>query len=185
MRRRTLLQAGLAVIGAALLTGHMPYRPWYVFEGKQWVIVVADGDAEAARLGAAVSTLLAARVPGSQARAMSAETERDAMQLLRSHELELSIVTIDGANQALAGSGAFVPDGPLPLRTVAPFGPHLLVALDGYSTDKAARIAAALAGFRWQDGSVPTRGSSKPQSRVPLHPGAIRFKQARESKTGQ
>jgi len=84
----------------------------------------------------------------------------------------------------LAGSGAFASDGPLPLRTVAPFGSHLLVALDSYSTDKAARIAAALAGFRWQDGSVPTRGS-KPQSRVPLHPGAIRFKQARDSKTGQ
>ena len=184
MRRRTLLQAGLAVIGAALLTGHLPYRPWYVFEGKQWVIVVADGDAEASRLGAAVSTLLAARVPGSQAAAASAETERDVMQRLRSHEADLAIVTIDTANQALMGSGAYTPDGPLPLRTVAPFGPHLLVALDSYSTDKAARIAGALAGFRWQDGSVPTRGS-KPQSRVPLHPGAIRFKQARESKTGQ
>jgi len=184
MRRRAVLQAGLAVAGAALLTGHMPYRPWYVFEARQWVIIVADGDAEASRLGAAVSTLLAARVPGSQAAAMSVETERDALQLLRSHEVNLAIVTIDAANQALAGNSLFAPDGPLALRTVAPFGPHLLVALDSYSTDKAARIAAALAGFRWQDGSVPTRGS-KPQSRVPLHPGAIRFKQARESKTGQ
>ena len=123
-------------------------------------------------------------MPGSQAAAISAETERDALQLLRSHEVELAIVTIDAANHALAGSGAFAADGPVPLRTVVPFGPHLLVALDSYSTDRAARIAAALAGFRWQDGSVPTRGS-KPQSRLPLHPGAIRYKQARESKTGQ
>src|SRR5262249_58901751 len=106
------------------------------------------------------------------------------MQKLRSHEADLAIVTIDAANHALAGSGAFTHDGPIPLRTVAPFGPHLLVALDSYSTDKAARIAGALAGFRWQDGSVPTRGS-KPQSRGPLHPGAIRLQQAREAETGQ
>jgi TRAP-type uncharacterized transport system substrate-binding protein len=184
MKRRSLLQAGLAMAGAALLTGHSPYRQWYVFGPKHWLIGAAHGDAEAARLADAVSALLAARVPGSQAMAAEAAAERDVVQLLRTHQLELAIVSIDAANGALSGSGAYFPDGPVPLRTVAPFGPHLLVALDGYSTDKAARIAAALAGFRWQDGSVPTRGSG-PQSKVPLHPGAIRFKQARESKTGQ
>jgi hypothetical protein len=184
MKRRSLLQAGLAMAGAALLTGNSPYRQWYAFGPKHWLIVAVHGDAEASRLADAVSALLAARVSGSQAMPAEAENQRDVMQLLRTHQVELAIVSINAANDALSGTGASFPDGPVPLRTVAPFGPHLLVALDGYSTDKAARIAAALSGFRWQDGSVPTRGAG-PQSKVPLHPGAIRFKQARESKTGQ
>ena len=183
MKRRSLLQAGLALAGAALLTGHSPYRQWYAFGPKHWLIVAARGDAEACRLADAVSALLTVRVPGSQTMPTQAETERHVVQLLRTHQLELAIVGIDAANGALSGGASF-PEGPVALRTVAPFGPHLLVALEGYPTDKAARIAAALAGFRWQDGSVPTRGSG-PQSKVPLHPGAIRFKQARESKTGQ
>ncbi|HTS55775.1 MAG TPA: hypothetical protein VMH26_21105 [Burkholderiales bacterium] len=184
MKRRSFLQAGLAVAGATLLTGHSSDRQWYALGPQHWLIAAAHGDAEACRLAGAVSALLAARVPGSQAMSTEAESEREVVQLLRTHQLELAIVGIDAANGALSGSVTSFPDGPVPLRTVAPFGAHLLVALEGYSTDKAARIAGALAGFRWQDGSVPTRGSG-PQSKVPLHPGAIRFKQARESKTGE
>lgn len=183
MKRRSLLQAALAMAGAVLLSGHSPYRQWYAFRAKHWLIVAAHDDAEASRLADAVSALLAARLPESEALAAEAENERDVVQLLRTHQLELAIVSIDAANDALSGSGAYTRDGAIPLRTVAPFGPHLLVALEDYATDKAARIAAALAGFRWQDGSAPTRRSG-PQSKVPLHPGAIRFRQAREGKTG-
>lgn len=184
MKRRSLLRVALAVGGATLLTGHSPYRQWYPLVAKHWLIVASRDDAEASRLADAASTLLAARVPASQAMAVEAENERDVVQLLRTHRLDLAIVSIDAANDALSGSGAYGRDGPVALRTVAPFGPHLLVALADYASDKAARIAAALAGFRWQDGSAPTRRSG-PQSKVPLHSGAIRFKQAHESKTGQ
>jgi hypothetical protein len=184
MKRRSLLGAALAVGSATLLTGHLPYRQWSSLMAKHWLIVAARDDAEASRLADAASSLLAARVPQSQAMAVEADSERDVVQLLRTHQLELAIVSIDAGNDALAGSGAYGRDGPVALRTVAPFGPHLLVALEDYPTDKAARIAAALAGFRWQDGSAPTRRSG-PQSKVPLHSGAIRFKQAHESKTGQ
>lgn len=183
MRRRTFTQAALAIAGAALLSGHSPYRQWYAFRAKHWLIVTAHDDAEASRLADAVSALLSARIPQSAAMAAEAENERDVLQLLRTHQLELAIVTIDAANDALSGSGVFAREGSLPLRTVAPFGPRLLVALEDYSTENATRIAAALAGFRWEDGSVPTRGSG-PQSKVPLHAGAIRFKQAREEKSG-
>jgi hypothetical protein len=184
MKRRSLLRVALAMSSATLLTGHLPYRQWYPLVAKHWLIVASRDDAEATRLADAASTLLAGRVPQSRAMAVEAENERDVVQLLRTHQLELGIVSIDAANDALAGSGAYGRDGPVALRTVAPFGPHLLVALEDYATDKAARIAAALAGFRWQDGSAPTRRSG-PQSKVPLHSGAIRFKQARESGTAQ
>jgi hypothetical protein len=184
MKRRSLIQAALAIVSAALLAGHSPYRQWSALRAKHWLIVAARNDAEAFRLANAASVLLAARVPESQAMAVQAESEREVVQLLRTRQLELAMVSIDAANDALGGSGSLVRDDSVPLRTVAPFGPHLLVALEDYDPNKAARIAAALAGFRWQDGSAPTRRSG-PQSKVPLHAGAIRFKQARESKTAQ
>jgi hypothetical protein len=183
-RRRVLLRTALAIAGATLLTGHSPYRQWYAFRAKHWLIVAAHGDAQASRLADAVSALLAVRLPESQAMAAEVENERDAVQLLRTHQLELAIVRIGVANDAFSGGGAFRRDGPVPLRTVAPFGPHLLVALEDYSSEKAEEIASALAGFRWEDGAVPTDGSGL-ESKVPLHPGAIQYKQARDSKTGQ
>ncbi len=184
MKRRSLLQAALAIVSAALFSGHSPYRRWSALRAKHWLIVAARDDAEASRLANAAAALLAARVPESHAMAVETENERELAQLLRTRQLELGMVSIDAANDAFQGSGAMVRDASVPLRTVAPFGPHLLVALEDYDPDKAARIAAALAGFRWKDGSAPTRRSG-PQSKVPLHAGAIRFKQARESKTAQ
>jgi hypothetical protein len=183
-KRRILLQTALAIAGASLLTGHSPYRQWYAFRAKHWLIVAAHGDAQASRLADAVSALLAARLPESQAMAAEVENERDAVQLLRTHQLELAILRIDAANDAYSGDGAFQRDGPVPLRSVAGLGPHLLVALDDYSSDKAEGIAAVLAGFRWEDPDLPSSGSA-PEPKVPLHPGAIQHKQARDSKTGQ
>ncbi len=184
MKRRSLLQAALAMTSAALLSGHSPYQHWNALKATHWLIGAARDDAEASRLADAASALLAARITQSQAMHVEAENDRQIVQLLRTRQLELAIMSIDAANDALSGSAGAVRESPIPLRTVAPFGPHLLVALEDYSTDKAARIAAALAGFRWRDGSAPTRRSG-PESMVPLHAGAIRFKQAHEPQTGQ
>ena len=184
MNRRSLLQASLALAGAALVSGHSTSRPWSALQVKHWLIVAARDDAEASRLAGAAATLLAARLPESQALAVQAENDREVVQLLRAHQLSLAVLSIEAANDALQGGASPVHDSSVPLRTVAPFGAHLLVALEDYSTDKAAHIAAALAGFRWRDGSAPTRRSG-PQSKVPLHAGATRFKQALESKMGQ
>jgi TRAP-type uncharacterized transport system substrate-binding protein len=184
MKRRSLFQAALAAVSAALLSGNSPYRQWSALRAKHWLILAARDDAEASRLANAAAVLLGARLPESQAMAVSAENDREVVQLLRTRQVELAMLSIDVANEALQGNGGLVRDGSVPLRTVAPFGPHLLVALEDYATDKAARIAAALAGFRWRDGSAPTRRSG-PQSKVPLHAGATRFKQALESKTAQ
>jgi hypothetical protein len=184
MERRSLLQAALALASVALLSGHSPYRYWSALKASHWLVGAARDDAEASRLADAASALLAARVPQSQAMHVEAENDRDIVQLLRTRQLELAIMSIDAANDALLGNAGPVRESPMPLRTVVPFGPHLLVALEDYSTDKAARIAASLAGFRWRDGSAPTRRSG-PQSMVPLHAGAIRFKQAHEPKSGQ
>ena len=179
MKRRSLLQAALATASAALLSGHSPYRQWQALKTTHWFIGAARDDIEASRLADAASALLAARVPQSQAMHVEADNDREIVQLLRTRQLELAIMSIDAANDALSGSAGAVRDSPLLVRTVVPFGPHLLVALEDYSTEKATRIAAALAGFRWRDGSAPTRRSG-PQSIVPLHAGAIRFKQARD-----
>jgi len=184
MRRRSLVQAVLAIASAALLSGNSSFRYPNAQPAQHWLIGAARDDAEASRLADAASALLAARLPESQAMPIEAASERDIVHLLRIRQLELAILSIDAANEALSGSVNPFREAPVRLRTVVPFGPHLLVALEDYPTDKAARIAAALAGFRWKDGSAPTRRSG-PQSMVPLHAGAIRFKQAHEPQSGQ
>ena len=184
VERRVFLRTALAGAGAVLLTGHSPYRQWYAFRAKHWLIVAAHGDAQASRLADAVSERLASSVPESQALAAEAETERDVVQLLRSRQLELGILSVDAANDAWSGSGAALRDGPVPLRTLTPFGTHLLVALDDYSSDRTVQIVAALAGFRWQDDPTPSPRSEH-VSRVPLHSGALRYQQAAEPQSGR
>jgi hypothetical protein len=184
IERRVFLQTALAVAGAVLLAGHSPYRQWYAFRAKHWLIVAAHGDPQASRLADAVSERLAAQVPESQAMAAEAETERDVVQLLRSRQLELGILTVDAANDAWSGSGTARRDGPVPLRTLTAFGPHLLVALDDYSSDRTMQIVAALAGLRWQDDPLPTPRPAH-ESHVPLHSGAARYQQAAEPQLGR
>jgi len=184
MTRRSALQVALAMASASLLSAHAPLRQGNGLRAAEWLIVAARGDDDASRLAGAAAALVAARVPGSKAMAVAADNDREVVRLLRTHQAELAVMSIDAANEALSGVWQTPRGAPVPLRTVAPFGSHLLVAFEDYPVDKAARIAAALAGFRWRDGSAPTRGAG-PQSNVPLHPGAIRFKQARDAYKSQ
>ena len=92
MNRRSLLQASLALAGAALVSGHSTSRPWSALQVKHWLIVAARDDAEASRLAGAAATLLAARLPESQALAVQAENDREVVQLLRTHQLGLAVL---------------------------------------------------------------------------------------------
>lgn len=184
MHRRKLLQTALAIAGAVLLTGHSPYRQWYVFRAKHWFVVAARVDPQASRLADLVCAQLASRVPESQAMAAETETERDAVQLLRTHQLQMAIVTTAGASDAVQGSGAFRTEGSVPLRALRSFGSHLLVTLEDFPDDRAAQIAAALDDLPRQDGDAPVDASAT-GSPVPLHSGVSRPPQAQDPKTGE
>lgn len=172
MHRRKLLQATLAVASAALLTGHSPYRQWYAFRAKHWIVVAAHDDAAASRIADLVAAELATRVPESQAMAAEAESEHDVVQLLRTRQLELGIVGAQAARDALRGTGSFAADGPVALRMVYPFGAHLLVVLEDYPPERAGQIAVALDDLpEIRDATAAEHSTA--DSPVPPHAGTL------------
>ena len=185
MHRRKLLRAALATAGAVLLTGHSPYRQWYVFRAKHWIVVAARADPQASRLADVVSAQLAARVPESQAIAAETQTEREAVQLLRTGQLQLAILTTTTAGDAVQGTGPlFNADGPVPLRTLRSFDSHLLVTVEEFPDERAAQIAAALDDLPRQEAGA-SAGAAAPASAVPLHPGVLYPPPAQDPKTSQ
>lgn len=185
MIRRRILKAALAVAGAALLSGHSPYRQWYAYRGKHLIVVASVADAEASRLADAVAAQLAADVPESQAVSAQAKSAREVVQLLRSRQLPAAILDLSSAAAAYAGSAPFEREGPLALRKLAEFERHLLVVLDDFPEDKAFAIAGAAAALGQQRLPEAPKTANSQVSAIPLHPGALAFRQAHESHTGR
>jgi hypothetical protein len=180
MNRRRIMQAALAVAGAVLLSGHSPYKQWYVYRGKHLVVVASATDAEASRLADALAAQLVAEIPQTQAVPAEARSTRDVVQLLRTRQLPIGILDSESAGAAYAGSGPFEIEGPLALRTMAEFEDYLLVVLEDFPEDKAVEIAAAAAGLPRSQWPAPRRQTSSVAAFIPLHPGAITFRQGHE-----
>ena len=184
MHRRMLLRTALAMAGAVLLTGHSPYRQWYVFRARHWIVVAAHADPEASRLADLVSTELASRIPESHAMAAEAQNEREVVQLLRTSQLQLAILSPATAGDAVRGSGLFRTDGPVPLRSLRSFGSHLLVTVEDFPAERAAQIVAALDDVARENGGAPAEASTT-GSPVPVHSGVSRPPSTQDPKTGQ
>ena len=185
MNRRRIMQAALAVAGAALLSGHSPYRQWYAYRGKHLIVVASATDAEASRLADALAAQLAAEIPQSQAVPAEARSVRDVVQLLRTHQLPIGILGRESAGAAYTGSAPFAVEGPLALRTMAEFEDYLLVVLDSFPEDKAYEIAGAAAGLPRSQWPAPRKQAVSEAPVVPFHPGALAFQQAHESQAGR
>ncbi|HVO48180.1 MAG TPA: hypothetical protein VMT29_17800 [Steroidobacteraceae bacterium] len=167
----------LAVLGAAsssLLMGHMPYRQWQVFRAVHLFVVTSSTDPQAGELADRIAETLAARLPKSKALAAEARDAHEVMQLLRSHQIQVALVTTDEADAAQRGAGDIAEGGAIALRVLTQLGSRLLVVLPDFPDDKAYDIARALADFpaaqRTADPAAPA---------VPLHPGAIAFREGR------
>src|SRR5581483_5680299 len=130
MIRRRIVKAALAIAGAALLSGHSPYRQWYAYRGKHLIVVASVADAEASRLADALAARLAAELPESHAVSAQAKSAREVVQLLRSRQLPAAVLDMQTAGVAYAGRPPFEREGPLELRKLAEFERHLLVVLD-------------------------------------------------------
>ena len=185
MNRRRTLQAALAIAGAALLSGHSPYKQWYAFRSKHLIVVASATDTEASRLADALAARLAAEIPRSQAIPAEARSVRDVVQLLRTRQLPIGILGRESAGAAYAGGTPFEVEGPLALRTMAEFEDYLLVALDDFPEDKAFEIAGAAAGLPRSLWPASRKQITSEAPVIPLHPGAIAFQQAHEPQTGR
>ena len=164
--------ARIALLGAAglLLVGHSPYRQWYAYRAKHLVVVSAESRRGAAALAHAVAEAIAAGVPGSKAVAATVRTGAEVVQLLRSGQLQVGLLPSAVARQAFGGTGAFVDEGPVPLRAVAVLGDDLLVVLDSYPPARSRDLARAIAAHRgtWPE-LVPAGFEGAPP--IPFHAG--------------
>jgi TRAP-type uncharacterized transport system substrate-binding protein len=185
MNRRRILQAALALAGAALLSGHSPYKQWYAFRSKHLIVVASATDSEALRLADVLAARLAAEIPRSQAIPAEARSVRDVVQLLRTRQLPIGILGRESADAAYAGGTPFEVEGPLALRTMAEFEDYLLVTLDDFPEDKAFEIAGAAAGLPRSLWPPSRKQITSEAPVIPLHPGAIAFQQAHEPQTGR
>jgi TRAP-type uncharacterized transport system substrate-binding protein len=164
--------ARIALLGAAglLLLGHSPYRQWYAYRAKHLVVVSAESRRGAAALAHAVAEAIASGVPGSKAVAATVRTSAEVVQLLRSGQLQVGLLPSAVARQAFGGTGAFVDEGPVPLRAVAVLGDDLLVVLDSYPPSRSRDLARAIAAHRgtWPE-LVPA--GFEGASPIPFHAG--------------
>lgn len=172
MTERKLLRLALLGAGAFLLLGHSPYRQWYAYRAKHLVVVSAESRPGASELGAAVAEAIAAGVPRSKAVAALVQTTADVVKLLRSEQLQVGLLPSAVARAAVDGTGAFVGEGPLPLRALAVFGDDVLVTLDTFPAAKARQISSAVASRpREWPGMVPATSPGAPP--IPFHDAVV------------
>ncbi len=187
MDRRAFLRFAL-IGGAGLLMGHSPYRQWYVYRKRRLFILTSAAEEPSFPLGQAIAQILAAYLPESQAMAARARDSTDVVKLLASQQLDVALLLADDAFQAFQGSGRFQEDGAVPLRTLAIFGPYLLVCRDDFSKEQAYRIVKTLTDH-WDELAIPeaARGAASGPPRgspLPFHPGALDFYEGRPIPAG-
>ena len=185
MRRRSALQAALALASAAFLTGHSPYKQWHAFRSQRLIVVASGADSEACRIADAVSERMLALHPESKAVSAQARSARDVVQMLRTHQLPVAVLDLPTAIAAYAGRGEFEREGALRLETLTAFDGYLLLCLEDVPEDKAYAIAEASARLPHSaQASAPiSEASSAPA--IPFHPGALAFQQANPAQPGR
>jgi hypothetical protein len=177
MRRQVLLRVAVATVGFLLLSGHSPYKQWYVYRAQHLIIVTSEADPKAFPLADKIAKTIVAQMPESHAVAATAQTPVEITRLLRSHQLPVALLREDDAWAAYKGEGVFKREGPLPLRSLASFPPYVLTTLDDFPAQHAPRIAKALTDFK-SDGEVAVPQSSERRSSIPPHPGIAADTQA-------
>lgn len=185
-RRQFGRAAGVAVAGL-LLTGHSPYRQWQVFRKSRLIILASAGDEGAVELASKLATLLATHVPESRAMMSRAPDAVSIAKLIGSKQLDVAVLSTVDARDALAGTGAFVDDGVLALRTLAAVGTYLLVSRDDFPAPIAYQIARAITE-RWSQPepkpvALTPDSDGVSASPVPLHPGARDYYQGQPAST--
>ena len=175
VHRRRVLQAALALAGAATLTAHSPYKQWYAYRAQRLIVVASASDAEACGIADAVSVQMLAQHPESKAMSAQARSARDVVQMLRTRQLEVAVLDLITATAAYAGSVPFEREGALALCALAAFPDYLLLSLDDFPEDKAYQIAQASIELPRAAQAALRTGRPPDVAAIPFHPGALAF----------
>jgi TRAP-type uncharacterized transport system substrate-binding protein len=172
--RNGFLTLSLLLVAAAPLSAHSPYRQWYAYRKAHLVVVTDQMRPGALDLASAVASAIAARWPQTKAVPAAARSPVEVVKLLSSGQLQVGLVPVAVAVEALEGHGSFAQVGKVPLRAVAAVGEDLLVVLDGCARERARDIAQALAESR--DSALKAhKASLRGPAPLPFHPGALDY----------
>ena len=174
MTDRKLVRLAVLGVAAVLVSGHSPYRQWYVYRANHLVVVGDKLRPGAFALTTAVAAAIATRWPASRAVAASVQTPVEVVKLLRSGQLPVGLIPAAEAREAFEGRGQFADDDKVPLRAVAVLGDSLLVVLDRFDRERARDIAQALAEHR-HSLPVPQKAALRGPAPIPFHPGALDY----------
>lgn len=154
-----------------LLSGHSPFRQWYVYREHHLIVAAAAADRVAGDLADAISARLRERLPETQSVPVDASDNHELISLLRSHQLKLVILDRRASRAALDGTGEFAPYGSTPVRLIYLSKDYVLVGLDDLPDALAAHVAEALLapGLIVPVSESPARNLEAP---IPLHAGA-------------
>jgi TRAP-type uncharacterized transport system substrate-binding protein len=172
--RNRLLTLALLLLAAAPLPAHSPYRQWYAYRKAHLVVVTDQMRPGALDLASAVASAIAARWPQTKAVPAAARSPAEVVKLLKSGQLQVGLVPVAVAVQALDGRGTFAEVGKVPLRAVAVVGEDLLVVMDGCARERARDIAQALAESR-DSAFKAHQVTLRDPAPIPFHPGALDY----------
>lgn len=168
MKRRRLLEIGLAGAALALLPAHTPYRQWAIYRKRHLLILTSKTDPTGVSLGRRVAEVLAEKLPASMARLSRAPHMQRIGSLISTKQMEVAILSRADAARFMAGQPPFADYGPLALRTLVALGDYLLVSRDDFPANHAWLVAETLAV---NESALPV-AVSVAAGAVPIHPGA-------------
>ena len=176
--RRAVLRLGLAGGAWLLVSGHTPYGQWGVYRKRFLLILTSRTDGPSFALGKTVAAVLAEALPASRARVSRAPHGERIASLISSKQMDVALMRPAAARALKTGDPPFADYGPVPLRTIAGVGGHLMICRDDFPDRHAYLIAAALAenAARLPVALTPTKAApAAPDPMIPLHPGTVLF----------
>ena len=176
--RREFLRAAGAGAAAILLCGHAPYGQWGVYRRRYLLILTSRADPPSFELGKRVAEVLADRLPSSKAQVSRAPNNERIASLISSHQMDVALMRRDDAAALRQGQPPFAGHGPVKLFTIVGIGEFLLACRDDFAARHAWLIAEAFDKSRdvLPELLLPrTSTSEPPDSRIPLHPGAVGY----------
>lgn len=167
MRRRMFL-AGVAALAATPSPGHTPYGQWVFYRRKHLMIGSHRQDMATWELATAVVQDFEHDLSEASARVARAPRPERLASLIATDQMDLAVLHRDTLPGMVAGTGAFLPYGPQPLRLIGQQGAHRLIAharipdrhawLLAYALDSGGRLA------------LPGTGPD-----LPPHPGVLAY----------
>ena len=145
--------------------GHTLYGQWVAYRRKHLLVGCHRRDPETYALAKRLVAELAESLPAAKARPARAPHPERLASLLGTDQLDIAILSARDCAGMAAGQGRFEPYGALPLRLLAPYGGHLLIAHARFPDRHAWAVRAALSDH---DDASPAQGNPA----LDWHPGA-------------